>query len=192
MRLRDEEGYTGGYPTVRRYVRRRREEMARERDRRDAEGFLTLRWLPGEVQVDFGEADFRVRGVVTRGKYLTVTFPHSNVGLTQVFWGETAECVCQGLREVFEFVGGVPRRAVFDNATEVGRRAGGEVRTSGPFRRLAARHGLGHAFASPCSATRGAASRTGSAAAGGTYSSPSRRSTTTARSTAGCSKTAST
>ena len=128
VRLRDELGYDGSYSTVQRYVRRRREEMARERDRRDAEGFLTLSWLPGEVQVDFGEADFRVRGVVTRGKYLTVTFPHSNVGLTQVFWGETSECVCQGLRNVFEFIGGVPRRAVFDNATEVGRRVGGEVR----------------------------------------------------------------
>lgn len=69
MRLRDEEGYTGSCSTVRRYVKRRREEMARERDRRDAEGFLTLRWLPGEGQVDFGEADFRVRGVVTRGEW---------------------------------------------------------------------------------------------------------------------------
>ena len=82
--------------------------MAAERDRRDAQGYLKLEWLPGEAQVDFGEADFRVRGVVTRGKYLTVTFPHSNVGLTQVFWGEASECVCQGLRDVFEFVSGVP------------------------------------------------------------------------------------
>lgn len=151
VRLRDEEGYTGSYSTVQRYVKRRREEMARERDRRDAEGFLTLRWLPGEVQVDFGEADFRVRGVVTRGKYLTVTFPHSNVGLTQVFWGETAECVCQGLRDVFEFVGGVPRRAVFDNATEVGGRVGGEVRTSELFRRFAAHYGLDYTFTNPYS-----------------------------------------
>ncbi len=69
MRLRDEEGHAGSRSTVQRYARRRREEMARERDRRDAEGFLTLRWLPGEVQVDFGEADFRVRGVVTRGEW---------------------------------------------------------------------------------------------------------------------------
>ena len=59
VRLHDERGHTGSYSTVRRYVKRRREEMARERERRDAEGFLTLRWLPGEVQVDFGEADFR-------------------------------------------------------------------------------------------------------------------------------------
>ena len=151
VRLRDEEGHTGSYSTVQRYVRRRREEMARERDRRDAEGFLTLRWLPGEVQVDFGEADFRVRGVVTRGKCLTVTFPHSNVGLTQVLWGETAECVCQGLRDVFEFVGGAPRRAVFDNATEVGGRVGGEVRTSELFRRFAAHYGLDYTFANPYS-----------------------------------------
>ena len=151
VRLRDELGYGGSYSTVQRYVRRRREEMARERDRRDAEGFLALSWLPGEVQVDFGEADFRVRGVLTRGKYLTVTFPHSNVGLTQVFWGETSECVCQGLLNVFEFVGGVPRRAVFDNATEVGRRVGGEVRTSGLFRLFAAHHGLDYTFTNPYS-----------------------------------------
>lgn len=63
VRLRDEEGYTGGYSTVQRYVKRRRDEMARERDRRDAEGFPTLRWLPGEVQFDFGEADFMLASI---------------------------------------------------------------------------------------------------------------------------------
>ena len=151
VRLINERGYEGSYSTVQRYVKQRREEMARERDRRDAEGFLQLSWLPGEIQVDFGEADFRVRGVLTRGKYLTVTFPHSNVGLTQVFWGETAECVCQGLRSVFEFIGGVPRRAVFDNATEVGRRVGGEVRTSELFRLFAAHYGLDYTFTNPYS-----------------------------------------
>ena len=131
VRLRDEEHYEGSYSTVQRYVRWKREQMALERDQRDASGYLLLRWLPGECQVDFGEADFRVRGVTIRGKYLTVSFPHSNVGFTQVFWGETSECVCQGLRNVFEFVGGVPERAVFDNATEVGRRFGAEIRVGG-------------------------------------------------------------
>lgn len=149
VRLRDELGYEGSYSTVQRYVRRRREEMAAERDRRDAQGYLQLDWLPGECQVDFGEADFRARGVLTRGKYLTVTFPHSNVGVTQVFWGETSECVCQGLRNVFEFVGGVPRRAVFDNATEVGRRLGSEIRLSDLFRRFAAHYGLDYTFTNP-------------------------------------------
>lgn len=150
-RLREERGYQGSYSTARRYVRLRRQEMAEERDRRDAQGFLGLSWLPGECQVDFGEADLGVRGVTVRGKYLTAAFPHSSVGLAQVFWGETSECVCQGLRSVFEFVGGVPRRAAFDNATEVGRRIGSGARVSELFRGFAAHYGLDHALANPYS-----------------------------------------
>lgn len=69
--------------------------------------------------------------------------------LTQVFWGETSECVCQGLRNVFEFTGGVPRRAIFDNATEVGRRVGGEIRPSELLRRFAAHYGLDYTFTNP-------------------------------------------
>lgn len=148
-RLVSEHGFGGSHATVQRYVRRRREELAAEADAREAQGFLLLDWLPGECQVDFGQADFRVRGVVQRGHFLVVAFPHSNVGLAQVFWGETAECVCQGLRNVLEILGGVPLRAVFDNATEVGRRVGAEIRTSALFRRFAAHHGLDHGFANP-------------------------------------------
>ncbi len=151
VRLRDELGYSGSYSTVQRYVRRRKAQMAEERDSRDAQGYLQLSWLPGECQVDFGEADFKVRGAAQRGRYLTVSFPHANVGLTQVFWGETSECVCQGLRDVFEFLGGVPRRAVFDNATEVGRRVGADVRLSDMFRRFAAHYGLDYTFTNPYS-----------------------------------------
>lgn len=148
-RLREERGYQGSCSTARRYVRLRRQEMAEERDRRDARGFPELSWLPGECQVDFGEADLGVRGVTVRGKYLTAAFPHSSVGLAQVFWGETSECVCRGLGNVFEFVGGVPRRAVFDDATEVGRRIGSGARVSELFRGFAAHHGLDHTPANP-------------------------------------------
>lgn len=56
------------------------EEMSRERARRDAD-VPALNWLPGEVRVDFGKTDFRV----------------SNGG--QIFWDETAKCVCQGAQE---------------------------------------------------------------------------------------------
>lgn len=150
-RLVAERGFAGSYSTVQRYVRRRRAELAAEAGAREAQGFLLLDWAPGECQVDFGQADFRVRGVVQRGHFLVVEFPHSNVGLAQVFWGETSECVCQGLRNVFEFVGGVPVRAVFDNATEVGRRVGSEVRTSALFRRFAAHYGLDYSFTNPYS-----------------------------------------
>lgn len=37
-----------------------------------------------------------------------MSFSHSNAGLTQVLWGETAECVCEGLADVFEFIGDLP------------------------------------------------------------------------------------
>lgn len=65
--------------------------------------------------------------------------------------GETSKRVCQGLRNVFEFAGGAPRRAVFDNATEVDRQVGSEAGFSGLFRRFAAHHGLGCALDNPYS-----------------------------------------
>lgn len=105
VRLRNELGYDGSYSTVQRYVKRRREEMAGESVRRNAEGYLTLSWLAGEVQVDFGEANLGGHGVVTRGKHLTVTFPRPDVGPAQVFWGECFGCVCQGLKSVFKLIG---------------------------------------------------------------------------------------
>lgn len=70
-------------------------------------------WAPGEAQADFGEADFYVRGMRTTLSYFVLTLPHSNVGFTQLFPGENAECVCQALRNIFEYVGGVPVKIVF-------------------------------------------------------------------------------
>ena len=148
-RLRDELGYDGSCSTVQRHAGRRREEMARERDRRDAEGFLAPGWLPGEARAGIGEAGLGVRGVLTRGKRPAAAFPHPDAGPAQAFWGETSGSVCQGLRNVSGFTGGVPRRAVSGSATEVGGRVGGEAGTSEPFRRFAAHHGLDYTLANP-------------------------------------------
>lgn len=148
-RLVEEDGYKGSYSTVRRYVKDRRDEIAQQAQERDAEGYLDLDWEPGTVQVDFGQAYFIVRGVETKGHYLTTSFPHSNVGLTQVFWGEKSECVCEGLKNAFEYVGGVPPRAVFDNATEVGRKLCGKIVVSELFHMFAAHYGLDYDFTNP-------------------------------------------
>ncbi len=145
-RLRDECGADIGESTVRRYVSEARAA------RRALDGqHLDLDWHPGEAQADFGEADFSVRGVKTRMKYFVVSFPYSNVGIAQVFPGENAECVCEGLRRVFEFVGGVPRRIVFDNATGVGRRVCDKVRTTELFGRFAIHYGFDFSFCNPAS-----------------------------------------
>ena len=93
--------------------------------------------------------DFRVLGVMREVHYLVVTFPFSNVSLAQCFWGETSECVCEGLKAVFEFCGGVPTRLVFDNATGVGRRVGQVVSTADTFTRFAAHYGFDFSFCNP-------------------------------------------
>ena len=78
-----------------------------------------------------------------------LSFPYSNVGLAQVFPGENAECVCQALKQIFEHVGGVPTRIVFDNAAGVGRRVCGGVRTAELFGRFAAHYGFAYSFCNP-------------------------------------------
>ena len=146
-RLKKEHGYKGGYSLVQVYVKQRKAEL-----RAAADMFLELEWAPGEAQVDFGECEFRVLGVVRTVHYLVVTFPFSNVSLAQVFWGENSECVCEGLKAVFEFVGGVPQRLVFDNATGIGRRVGEQIRTAATFQAFAAHYGFGFSF---CNANAG-------------------------------------
>ena len=143
-RLVAEHGFEGSYSTVQRYVK---EYKAAHKDQRDE--YLDLEWRPGEMQVDFGQADFRVVGVRKRLHDLVCDFPFSNVGLAQVFPGETAECVCEGLMAVFRYIGGVPTRIVFDNATGVGRRICGEIRTSSLFAAFAEHFGFDYSFCNP-------------------------------------------
>ena len=143
-RLRDEEGYEGSYNTVNRYVKRWRDEHRAPR-----EEYLDLDWPPGEMQVDFGQADCRIVGVRRRMHHLVGSFPFSNVGLPQIFPGENAECVCSGLIAIFEYIGGVPSRLLFDNATGVGRKICGEIRTSELFSAFAAHYGFDYSFCNP-------------------------------------------
>jgi transposase len=133
------------YTTVIRYVRTKRIEL------KQVQSFQELVWHAGETQVDFGEADFYERGNLLRKKYLTVSFPYSNDSFTQVFGGETAECVCQGLQDIFNYIGGVPSVMVFDNATGVGRRIGDKIRETDLFSRFRAHYNFGVRFCNPAS-----------------------------------------
>ena len=114
-RLQEEYGFTGSYDSVQKFVQKIRKDV-------QTKGTQELVWEPGFAQVDFGEADFNEDTDCVRRKYLTVSFPYSNDGYSQVFRGETAECVCQGLADIFNYIGGVPKLLVFDNATGVGRK----------------------------------------------------------------------
>lgn len=116
-RLVSEKGYEGSYSPVRRYVKRWREEH-----RLPSDGYLELEWHPGEAQVDFGMAQAVVGGDRVDVHCLVVTFPYSNMRYCVALPGENAECVCAGLRTVFEHIGAVPLTLVLDNATGAGHR----------------------------------------------------------------------
>ena len=141
-RLVAEEGYTGSYDTVQKYVKD-------IRSNEPGKASLELIWDPGCAQVDFGEADFYEDNVCIRRKFLTVSFPFSNDSFNQVFGGETAECVCQGLIDIFKYIGGVLRVLVFDNATGVGRRIGDTIHETELFSRFRAHYGCEVRFTSP-------------------------------------------
>ena len=124
------EDYRCSYPLVQRYLKQKKSERGADR------GYLELVWPPGEAQADFGGADIIEGGVKRPIQYLCLSFPNSNGGFIQGFGGETAECVCQGLMDIFHHIGGVPRRIVFDNAGGVGRRVREKVTLADLFRRF--------------------------------------------------------
>lgn len=121
-RLVAEHGDPGSYSPVQRYVKQWRAEH-----RQPAEGYAELEWPAGTIQVDFGQAKAVIAGAATMLHVLIVTFPFSNMRYAQAYRGETAECVCHGLRTIFEHIGAVPTMMVFDNATGIGKRIADKV-----------------------------------------------------------------
>lgn len=137
------EAYRCSYPLVQRYVKQKKRERGAE------PGFLELVWPAGEAQADFGEADVTEGGIKRTVKYLCLSFPHSNGGFFQTFGGESAECVCQGLVDIFHGIGGVPRRIVFDNASGVGRRVRDKISLNELFLRFKCHYGFSVSFCNP-------------------------------------------
>jgi transposase len=142
---KESQGFSCSYNTVQRYVKQSRAKL------RETKGTQELVWHAGESQADFGEADFFERGTEVRKKYLTLSFPYSNDSFTQIFGGETAECVCQGLKDIFAYIGGVPPVIVFDNATGVGRRIGEVIHEAEVFERFRAHYRFSVRFCNPAS-----------------------------------------
>lgn len=108
-------GFDCSYRTVASYYAVKRKELFNGAK----DGFLPLEHKPGEAQVDFGAADFYENGRRISGKYLEVSFPHSNKGYMQLFYGENMECLLEGLDAIFRHMGAVPDEIWFDNTTTI-------------------------------------------------------------------------
>ena len=104
-------GFDCSYRTVASYYAVKHREIFKQ----NKQAYLPLVHQPGEAQVDFGTAEFYENGQKLTGKYLEVSFPYSNKGYLQLFYGENMECLLEGLDAIFRHIGCVPRELWFDN-----------------------------------------------------------------------------
>ena len=102
-------GFTGSYQAVKRFVRHLRETQPIP--------FVRMEVEPGaEAQVDFGQGAWVVvDGKRKRPHYFRVILSHSRKGYSEVVWRQTTECFIRCLENSFRYFGGVPKTTVIDN-----------------------------------------------------------------------------
>lgn len=98
--------------TVQYYVSRKKKEILNSQHN----AYLPLYHPSGEAQIDFGHFSYiNNSGEMIDALKLTMSFPFSNQAYCQIFGGENQQCLLQGMRNIFEHIGKVPYRIVFDN-----------------------------------------------------------------------------
>jgi transposase len=81
--------------------------------------YIPLEHPSGTAQADFGEVYFIENGVKQKGFSLNLSFPYSNAGFCQLFKSQNQECLLQGLKNIFEHIGGVAICITFDNPSTI-------------------------------------------------------------------------
>jgi len=132
------------YETVNKYVQKRKSEIYGVK----LEGSIPLEHSPGEAQADFGTADYYENGTLCEGHHFNISFPNSNKGYPQLFPGENMECLLEGLKNIFEHIGGVPPEIWFDNASTMVAHVykGGERTLTEKFTRFREHYGFTSIF----------------------------------------------
>lgn len=103
-----EEGYPGGYTQVK--------DVVRELRRASQEVFVPLLHVPGEAQVDFGQALVKMEGVLRKVVFFTGALPYSDALYVRAYERECTETFQDGHVKALAFWGGVPTRITYDNA----------------------------------------------------------------------------
>lgn len=108
VRLRDEYGFLGSEPSVRRCVLGLRHKQP--------EVFIPLEYDPGaEAQADFGEAEVIIDGVRQMVQFFCLKLCYSRMPFVIAFPHQRQEAFFEGHRWGFSFFGGVPQRVTYDN-----------------------------------------------------------------------------
>ena len=107
-RLIKDYGFDGAERTVREYVAIRKQLLGQQK-----ETFIQLSHPKAYAQADFGEFHAFRNGCLTAFQYLVISFPYSNAGFAQVLPGENSECLLEGMKWIFQHIGGVPQGILF-------------------------------------------------------------------------------
>lgn len=111
-RLRDENGYPGGYDSVRRYVARHRKPHRQT--------FIPLVPVPGQrLEADFGHIHVDFPDGRRPVAVLLTTWSYSHFPFAMALPTERIEAILSGMVEAFEFFGCVPREVWWDNPKTV-------------------------------------------------------------------------
>ena len=111
-RLRDEQGYTGGYDAVRRFVGKQR--------RQHVETFIPLTRDPGQrLEADFGHIYIDFPQGRLQIPVLVLVWSHSDCPFAMALPSERTEAILEGMVRGFEFFGCVPREVWWDNPKTV-------------------------------------------------------------------------
>jgi len=145
-RLCELDGYDCSYRLVAEYVKEKKRELY------GTSGFaMPLVHRPGEAQSDFGHSQYYERGILNDGNHLNFSFPNSNNGYVQLFPGENLECLMQGMKNIFNHIGRVPRRIWFDNASPLVTKIlkGGDRKLTERFLQFKNHYGFEAVFCNP-------------------------------------------
>ena len=106
-RLKDEHSFTGGYTTIKDYVRTHHQ--------RHKEVFVPLSHAPGHGQADFGEAQVVIAGVLQKVHFFVLDLPHSDACYVRAYPRAVTEAWLDGHNHAFVFFGAVPQSILYDN-----------------------------------------------------------------------------
>ena len=137
-----------GIQTVIAYVSRRKKELCKKTYQTAMFGLHSM----CEAQVDFGDIlVIGLNGAEETWHELVVSFPWSNAGFSQVCRYETKECLIEALLRIFEFIGGIPLRILFDNMSSavVHIEEHGKRKLTEMFMRFAMHHRFKAEFCNP-------------------------------------------
>ncbi len=138
--------------TVANYVGKQRKLMTTGESVRKS-GMLHLKHFPGEAQLDFGAVTYYHNGEEIKGNHLVISFPYSNHSYAQLFPSQNQESLFQGMKNIFEYIGGVPKEIWFDNmSTAVAQvKSEGKRVLTDAFKKFTLHYGYEPKFCNPAS-----------------------------------------